>query len=101
MCLICFVFLYKGQYKAVFLALHEAFKAEPVFQTKEEFLDTVSPMLKKSSAISSYIIREFEVWNLLRHVHVAELKAKVDVSDYIVFVVKIKGQTMEYQRKDD
>lgn len=99
MCLICFVFLYKGQYKAVFLALHEAFKAEPVFQTKEEFLDTVSPMLKKSSAISSYIIREFEVWNFLRHV--AELKAKVDVSDYIVFVVKIKGQTMEYQRKDD
>uniref|UniRef100_K1P8X9 Endothelial cells scavenger receptor n=1 Tax=Magallana gigas TaxID=29159 RepID=K1P8X9_MAGGI len=48
------------QYKAIFLALREAFKAEPVFLTSREFLDMVSPMLKKASAISSYIKREFE-----------------------------------------
>nr|XP_034322538.1 tyrosine-protein phosphatase non-receptor type 11-like [Crassostrea gigas] len=56
------------QYKAIFLALREAFKAEPVFLTSREFLDMVSPMLKKASAISSYIKREFEVSNCLPHV---------------------------------
>lgn len=48
-------------------------------------------MLKKFFVIFFYIIREFEVWNLLCYVYVVELKVKVDVFDYIVFVVKIKG----------
>lgn len=68
-------------------------------QTKEEFLDTVSPMLRILAATSSYFKREFEVWNCLSCV--AELKAKVDVSNHIVSGVYINGHGMANQRKDD
>ncbi|XP_052692786.1 receptor-type tyrosine-protein phosphatase kappa-like [Crassostrea angulata] len=60
------------QYQAVFLALHEAFKAEPVLQTKEEFLDTVSPMLKKATTTSSYFKREFELLKRICQVYADE-----------------------------
>lgn len=56
-------------------------------------------MLKFAAATSSNFKREFEVRNCLRHV--AELKAKVDVSNHIVSGVFRNGHGMANQREDD
>lgn len=49
------------QYMTVFLALHEAFKTKPVSQSKKQFLNKVTSIMKKGNMISSSLKEEHEI----------------------------------------
>lgn len=58
----------------VFLALHEAFKTKPVSQSKKQFLNEVTSIMKKGNMISSSLKEEHEVWNVYEHCWIEFLK---------------------------
>lgn len=51
----------QNQYMAVFLALQEAFQAQPALQSKKQFLNKVTSLMKKGNMISTSLKQEHEV----------------------------------------
>lgn len=54
----------QNQYVAVFLALQEAFQAQPALQSKKQFLNKVTSLMKNRNMISTSLKQEHEVWFL-------------------------------------
>nr|XP_034319448.1 receptor-type tyrosine-protein phosphatase alpha [Crassostrea gigas] len=50
-----------NQYVAVFLALQEAFQAQPALQSKKQFLNKVTSLMKKGNMISASLKEEHEI----------------------------------------
>lgn len=59
--MILFYMFIQNQYVAVFLALQEAFQAQPALQSKKQFLNKVTSLMKKGNMISASQKEEHEV----------------------------------------
>lgn len=66
----------QDQYITLFLALQEAFKAKPVLQSKKQFLNKVTLLIKKGYTISPSLTDEHEVWILYKHCWIGFLKLR-------------------------
>lgn len=51
----------QNRYVAVFLALQEAFQAQSALQSKKQFLNKVTSLMKKGNMISTSLKQEHEV----------------------------------------
>uniref|UniRef100_K1QRA3 Receptor-type tyrosine-protein phosphatase kappa n=1 Tax=Magallana gigas TaxID=29159 RepID=K1QRA3_MAGGI len=83
-----------NQYVAVFLALQEAFQAQPALQSKKQFLNKVTSLMKKGNMISTWLKQEHETYTKDNGFIITQYPSHDNVVEFIRLIVDYECRTV-------